>query len=239
MLGAGFFGFFAHTGVLAALEAQGLRPRRLVGVSAGALAGGIWAAGVDASALELEFLGLTRQDFWDPGLPWGGMLRGDKFARRLQTVLGQVGVGEFRECSTPLAVVVHDVLRRRATVIADGPLVPAIRASCTVPLLFRPVRIDGRWVVDGGVSDRAGLSAVRPDERVLVHHLASQSPWRGLARRTQQTVPSFAGAMHLHIPGLPRVTPFALEPGKLALEHAREFVTHWLSERVPSPFSSG
>src|SRR5690606_33221631 len=36
-LSAGFFGFFAHTGVLLALEHAGLRPRRIVGVSAGAL----------------------------------------------------------------------------------------------------------------------------------------------------------------------------------------------------------
>ena len=46
---AGFFGFFAHAGLLAALEQTGLSPRRVAGASAGALAGGLWAAGSCAS----------------------------------------------------------------------------------------------------------------------------------------------------------------------------------------------
>ncbi len=48
-LGAGYFGFFAHTGVLMALEELGLRPQRIVGASAGAIAGGLWGAGLRAS----------------------------------------------------------------------------------------------------------------------------------------------------------------------------------------------
>ena len=73
-LSAGFFGFFAHTGVLQALEEAGLRPRRIVGVSAGALAGGLWASGLSAAELAEELVRLRRVDFWDPGLPLGGLL---------------------------------------------------------------------------------------------------------------------------------------------------------------------
>src|SRR5690606_10394272 len=73
-LGAGFFGFFAQTGLLAALEDEGLRPARVVGVSAGALAGGLWASGLSAADLEAELCSLRREDFWDPGLPLFGLL---------------------------------------------------------------------------------------------------------------------------------------------------------------------
>ena len=51
VLSAGFFGFFAHTGVLASLEEVGLVPERIVGARAGALAGGLWAAGLSAAEL--------------------------------------------------------------------------------------------------------------------------------------------------------------------------------------------
>ena len=54
VLSGGFFGFFSHTGLLSALESAGLRPHRIVGCSAGALAGGAWASGVSAGALEDE-----------------------------------------------------------------------------------------------------------------------------------------------------------------------------------------
>ena len=87
MLGAGFFGFFSHTGFLQALEAAGLRPRRVVGCSAGALAGGLWSSGLSGDELARELLSLRREEFWDPGLPLGGLLKGRKFNRKLQQVL--------------------------------------------------------------------------------------------------------------------------------------------------------
>ena len=48
VLSAGFFGFFAHTGFLQTLEELELVPDRVVGASAGALAGGLWSAGLSA-----------------------------------------------------------------------------------------------------------------------------------------------------------------------------------------------
>src|SRR5690606_38887683 len=93
-LSAGFFGFFAHTGVLQALEEAGLSPRRIVGVSAGALAGGLWASGLSAAELAEELLRLRRDDFWDPGLPLGGFLKGGKFAAKLRSLLDARGVSQ-------------------------------------------------------------------------------------------------------------------------------------------------
>src|SRR5690606_7364961 len=85
-LSAGFFGFFAHTGVLHALDERKLRPARVVGVSAGSLAGGLYALGMTPAAIESRLLRLQRREFWDPGLPLGGILRGRKF----ETILGEL-----------------------------------------------------------------------------------------------------------------------------------------------------
>ena len=49
-LSSGFFGFFAHAGVMTVLEDEGFVPSRVSGSSAGALVGGLWAAGVSASS---------------------------------------------------------------------------------------------------------------------------------------------------------------------------------------------
>ena len=163
VLGAGFFGFFAHGGLIQALEERGLRPRRVVGVSAGALAGGLWASGIPIETLRRELLELRREEFWDPGLPLGGFLKGEKFSRRLRELLG--GDRLVEDTTIPFAAVAHDVTGRRPVVMDHGPLDVAIRASCTVPFMFRPVRHRGRWLVDGGVSDRPGLSSVEPGER--------------------------------------------------------------------------
>ncbi len=226
-LSGGFFGFFAHTGVLAALEEAGLRPARVVGVSAGALAGGVWASGLPAAALEEALVALRRAEFWDPGLPLGGLLKGRLFSAKLLDVLRPTGVRRVEETSVPFTPVVHDVLRRRPLALERGALDLAIRASCCVPLLFRPVRLDGRLLVDGGVSDRPGLTALREGERALLHHLRPHER-RGLDR--PPAAPPGVEAQVLTVPDLPLVTPFALERGREALARAREHARAWLAQ---------
>jgi NTE family protein len=228
VLSAGFFGLFAHAGLLLALHEEGLVPRRVVGVSAGALAGGLWSAGLPIDVLQHELLSLRREEFWDPGLPLGGLLKGRKFADKLQSLLG--GPRQIEDNPVPFAAVAHDVFRRRTVVLDRGPLDVAIRASCTVPFMFRPVRHEGRLLVDGGVSDRPGLSAVAEGERTLMHHLPSRSPWRGMYRSEKREPPGAPERMKLVIPELPRVSPSKLEAGPEAFERALNFVRAWLDE---------
>ncbi len=160
-LSAGFFGFFAHAGVVSALEEEGILPARICGSSAGALVGGLWAAGLPASAIREELVALRREHFWDPR-PGLGLLRGALFRSRLEALLP---VRTFDECPRPLGVSAYDVLARRTVVLRGGPLAPALHASCAAPILFQPGRVGGRLYLDGGVLDRHGLAAAGPGER--------------------------------------------------------------------------
>ena len=226
VLSAGFFGFFAHTGLLLALEARGLRPRRVVGVSAGALAGGLWASGVPAPAIADRLKALRRADFWDPGLPLGGLLKGHKFAALLAELAPVTTPG--CEVPLPFTAVAHDLAARRPVALDHAPLGVAIRASCAVPLMFRPVRHGGRLYVDGGVSDRSGLSTVAPGEPTLVHYLPSHSPWRRLHGRHAAAPDASPIRAVLASAGLPRVGPGRLEAGPDALAAARARAEAWL-----------
>jgi NTE family protein len=214
-LSSGFFGFFAHAGVVSVLEEEGLLPARIVGSSAGALVGSLWAAGVPAARIRAELLSLRRRDFWDPGLGLG-LLRGRLFRARLEAILP---VRTFEECPRPLALSVFDVLGRRTAVVDRGPLAPAVHASCAAPVLFQPVRVAGRLCSDGGVLDRHGLAGVAPGERVLYHHLTSRSPWR---RRESPAlrVPERPSLRAVALDGIPRLGPFRLRRGAEAVERA-------------------
>jgi NTE family protein len=229
VLGAGFFGFFAHTGILHGLEDSGLLPRRVVGVSAGALAGGLWCAGLSASEIAAELVALRRADFWDPALPLGGLLRGRKFAAKLAALLARTGVRRVEDCRVPFCAVAHDVLGGRTLPMRTGPLDVAIRASCTVPLMFRPLLHEGRVLVDGGVSDRGGRTAIAGDERVLVHWLPSR---RRLRLGAPEAIPMLARDRgHVLVtPDLPSVSPFRLQHGGTALARARAHLQRWLDE---------
>jgi NTE family protein len=216
-LSSGFFGFFAHAGVVSVLEEAGLRPARVVGSSAGALVGGLWGAGVPAHALRDELLALRRAHFWDPG-PGLGLLRGRLFRARLE---GMLPVRTFEECPTPVALSAFDVAGWRTAVLARGPLAPAIHASCAAPVLFQPVRVGGRLYSDGGVLDRHGLAGAAGDARILYHHLTSRSPWRR-ASSPALRVPERPGLRAVALEGLPRCGPFRLENGRAAFERAAE-----------------
>ena len=127
-LSSGFFGFFAHTGMLCALLEAGYRPVRAAGCSAGALVGGAWAAGVAPEVLVQRLLGLERAAFWDPA--WGpGLLRGERFRELLLELLP---VRSFAECHTPLTISVFDLRTLRTRSVDSGELAPAIQASCSV-----------------------------------------------------------------------------------------------------------
>jgi NTE family protein len=215
VMSSGFFGFFAHAGVVSVLEEEGLRPARITGSSAGALVGALWGAGVPAARIREELLVLRREQFWDlrPGL---GLLAGALFRALLERVLP---VRNFEESPVPLALSVWDVLARRTVVLDDGPLAPAIHASCALPVLFHPVRHGGRLYADGGIADRPGLAAVGEGERVLYHHLTARSPWW---RRNSAAlrVPERRGLRSIALTGLPRLGPFRLARGGEAMDRA-------------------
>lgn len=226
-MSSGFFGFFAHCGVLEVLEEEGLTPRRVAGSSAGALVTGAWASGLSGAELADELLGLKRADFWDPS-PGAGLLRGRLFRRRLERLLP---TGDMARCRVPLSVSVYDVLRRRVRVLDRGPLAPALHASCAVPLMFHPVVHAGGVLVDGGVVDRPGLTGLKDEPRVLFHHLASRSPWRREGSEALR-IPRRQGLVTLVVDSLPRVGPFRLEQGRLAYRAAKDAARRALDRPV-------
>ncbi|NVB38086.1 patatin-like phospholipase family protein [Pseudenhygromyxa sp. WMMC2535] len=242
-LSAGFFGFYAHTGVLLALEQAGLKPRRVVGASAGAIAGGMWAAGLSGARLAEILTSLRREDFWDP--TWQrsrpeqardpgtafGLLRGRKFDRLLADALAEVGVENIEDCAVSFAGVTHELRRRRTVVHERGPIRPVIRASAALPLMFGPVRVAGTLHADGGISDRPAFSALAADERCLYHHLPHRSRWPRVSGSEADDRRESVLRMVVVHDELPRVNPMALDQGRRALESAREQTLRWLDGR--------
>jgi NTE family protein len=217
-LSAGFFGFFAHTGLMLALEEAGLAPVRLSGASAGALVAGLWAAGLPAFALAEELIALERHHFWDPR-PGLGLLAGGKFRQRLAGILP---VQRLEACPRKVIVVVHDILARRPVGLEVGDLAAAIHASCALPPLFHPVKIEGRYYTDGGWSDREALSPLPAGTRVLYHHIVNCSPFHLPWERRAMDWPSRDGLTTLAIAGLDEIGPFSLARGRkiIASAHA-------------------
>lgn len=170
VLGGGAARGMAHIGVLQALEAYQLRPHYIVGASAGALVGGLYAAGLSPAQLTALAYGLKWRDVSSPPLmaSWSalvnftvplGILDLDRLSDWIRKVVGSDIA--FDQLQIPFAAIATDIATSESIMLNDGPIAPAIRASCSVPGIFTPVRRQGRLLVDGGASNNLPISAVQ------------------------------------------------------------------------------
>ncbi|MGB0645818.1 MAG: patatin-like phospholipase family protein [Bradymonadia bacterium] len=215
-LSAGFFGFYAHAGLVSVLEEEKLTPQAITGCSAGALIGGIWSSGTKIGTVTDFLFALDRNDFWDPGFG-AGLLQGQRFDDLLTPLLG---CHRIEDCPVSLHITAFKLHPMGTHYLSKGPLSDAIRASCAFPGLFHPVRFEGSRYLDGGIRDRSSLGAVNDDTPTLYHHL----PSRSLVRRQLSAFSDIhrrSKTITISTAGLPRLSPFKLELGRQAFEHAR------------------
>ena len=154
VLGSGAAMGLSHIGVLKVLERERIPIDIVAGSSIGALLGIFWASGMspeDMEGLAKEFR--TKRSLFslvDPAIPKFGILYGGQITRYLTKHLGHK---TFRDLKLPVKVTAVDYNHRELVVLDEGPVVPAIRASVSIPAIFEPIKVRGRWLIDGGVLD--------------------------------------------------------------------------------------
>ena len=148
-LGGGAARGFAHIGVIKVLEAQGINPDIVVGTSAGAVVGALYAAGNNGFELQKLAHKLDETKFSDWSVPDRGVLKGEGLQKFVNDAVGNRPIEGLKK---PFAAVATDLNSGESILFRTGNTGMAVRASATVPGIFRPVRINGREYVDGGLS---------------------------------------------------------------------------------------
>lgn len=90
----------------------------------------------------------------------------------------------FDSLYIPFRVAVTDLVNGKPRYIASGNLVNAIRASCTIPIQFRPVRIDSSIYIDGGIFANLPIESVVEFKPDLIIGVNSTSPTSNLSGLT-------------------------------------------------------
>lgn len=181
VLNSCFFGFYAHFGFARALERAGVSLDAFGGSSAGAVVAAAMASGLGAErGVELA-LGLRPRDFWDPDSLAGSVMRlGRVRGERFESILRErLPAARIEDCPRPLVVATTALPLLTPVLLGRGPLARAVRASCAVPLVLQPVRLEGRLLVDGGVVTEAPLRALverHSLERVILHVAGWERP---------------------------------------------------------------
>lgn len=159
-LGGGAARGFAHIGVIRTLEAHGIVPDVIVGTSIGAVVGGCYAAkemdNLDNWARTLTVRGVL--GYLDISLSGSGLISGGHLAAQLEA-----GLKESRVEDLPIrfAAIATEFNTGHEIWLTRGRLSDALRASYSLPGIFPPVLIGGRWLVDGALVNPVPVSAAR------------------------------------------------------------------------------
>lgn len=160
VLGTGAARGWAHIGVLEGLLAADLVPDIICGTSMGALVGAAFAAG-RFEALRDWAMAADRKavaSLVDVSLLSGGLVDG---VRIVEWMAGLDLAGPIEDLTIPFAAVATDLETGREVWLRNGPLDQALRASISLPGIFSPVQVEGRWLVDGGLVNPVPVSLCR------------------------------------------------------------------------------
>jgi len=150
VLGGGSARGLAHIGVLKVLHREKIPVDLIVGTSIGALVGATYALGIPLERTEEMALKTRWWHLTDFVLSKIGFFEGQNLQKIIIDSTESKGFGDLK---IPLAVVATDIENGQRVVLTSGNLAEVVRASCSLPGLFIPIRINQRLLVDGGLMD--------------------------------------------------------------------------------------
>lgn len=158
----------AHLGIIKAFEEEGISFDLVSGVSAGALVGAFYCAGYSADE---TLVAVRKTNFYSalrPAFNWRSLLLIEKSSFELKKYFPE---DSFSALKKPLFVTTTDISKGKVKVYKKGQLIKPLLASCAIPVVFEPVRIGKRVLVDGGVLDNLPTAPIRKkvDKIIALH----------------------------------------------------------------------
>jgi NTE family protein len=143
----------AHIGVIKKLLQAGIHPYCITGTSMGGIIAAAYALGHPIAEIESQALRLSKPHqlikLLDISSTQRGLMEGNRVRAYIRNWLGEQHT--FENLTIPLALNAIDLLSAQEITLRNGPLLPAVLATCTVPGLFAPYEIGPYRLVDGGV----------------------------------------------------------------------------------------
>jgi NTE family protein len=186
VLGAGSSKGFAHIGVLKILESNKIPIHMIVGTSVGSVVGSLYAYGHDAFQLQKLSFSIEKGDIVDLTIPDNGFIKGEKLEEFVNKTVKNTPIEKLK---IPFYAVATDIQSGQEMVFGRGNTGMAVRASCSIPGVFRPVKIGERMYVDGGVVSPVAVDVAKKfGADIVVAVDTSAAADRSLPENTVETI---------------------------------------------------
>ncbi len=149
---------FAHAGALKALEEADIHPDLISGVSAGSIVGVLYADGYTPDEILELFAGVDFNDLAQLMLPRSAFFKMDGFRQFLKKHLR---AQRLEDLAIPTHIIATNLDNGESVTFTSGAIIERVCASCSIPVVFPPVKIDGTYYVDGGVLRNFPVTPIR------------------------------------------------------------------------------
>ncbi|MDG5800238.1 patatin-like phospholipase family protein [Marinilabiliaceae bacterium ANBcel2] len=179
---------FAHIGVLKALSENGIEPEIISGTSMGSLVGVLYAAGYQPKQIQQ----LVNKDpiikMVSPAWGKNGLFKMTELRKLLEK---HIKKDDFSALQKPFYLVVSNINKGKKEIISEGPLFDYVLASCAVPVVFTPQKINGTTYIDGGLYENLPASAIKKKCKKLigvhVNYLGETKEFNGIKDIAERT----------------------------------------------------
>lgn len=196
-LGGGGARGLAHILILEAFDEMGLRPKIIAGVSIGAIFGAAYASGLSGKEIRAHATEVLKKRFdlvrdlfsarvrverrfWRPLSIGSAFLAPDTL---LDIILPTRIARDFAHLDIPLKIVASDFYAQDPVIFSSGPLRQAIAASIALPVIFEPVLVEGRVLIDGGLVNPLPFDIVAGEADLTVAIDVSGAPMPRVGRK--------------------------------------------------------
>ncbi len=165
----------AHIGVLKYLEDQGVKPDYIAATSAGSIVAAFYCAGLKLDKLVEIAHEITWKNMFKVSVPRKGLIKSEVVRKIVENYIGRT---TFKQLDPPLIINAVDLLKGEEVIIDKGIVSVAVEASCAIPGIFTPVRINERLLVDGGLLDNIPASHLKryKTDLVISVNVSAQKP---------------------------------------------------------------
>lgn len=168
-LGAGGSRGYAHIEILKVFDELKIKPSIISGSSMGALIGAMYASGLSAEEIEKIFKeNIRKKAFKLADISFhktAGLIKGDRI---MEIFRNNVKAKVFSELKIPLKIVSTDLVSKKEVIMTRGNLIDAVRASISIPLVFKPLIKNNQVLVDGGIVNPLPYDIIKKEADFII-----------------------------------------------------------------------
>ncbi len=155
----------SHVGILKALDEFGVTLSCIAGTSAGSIVGALYSYGYSPDRILEMIVSTSFFKSVRPAWAWTGLLNLDGLQ---QVLLKYIPENDFSALKIPMTIAATEMKEGKIHYFSTGELIQTIKASCCVPAVFNPVKLNDGLYVDGGILDNLPAKPIRSQCDLLI-----------------------------------------------------------------------